>query len=115
MPPCLITLVSVERNDYCIKQFNGFKSKVEMLINGGNMDILVMISIASTMFLVGFFVGQAQKVAELKTTQKSYEQGLMEGAQITLELVDKHMKGGLTSVLDWETAQRLLREQMSRN
>lgn len=39
----------------------------------------------------------------------------MEGAQIALELVDKHMKGGLTSVLDWETAQRLLNEQMSHN
>ena len=86
-----------------------------MLINGGNMDILVMISVASTMFLIGFFVGQAQEVAELKNAQKRYEQRLMEGAQIALELVDKHMKGGLTSVLDWETAQRLLNEQMSRN
>lgn len=84
-------------------------------INGANMDILVMISVASPMFLIGFFVGQAQKVTELKNAQKSYEQGLMEGAQIALELVDKHMKGGLTSVLDWETAQRLLNEQMSRN
>ena len=48
------------------------------------MDILVMISVASTMFLIGFFVGQAQKMAELKNAQKSYEQGLMEGAQIAL-------------------------------
>jgi len=79
------------------------------------MDILVMISVASTMFLIGFFAGQAQKQFELKNTQKNYEQGLYEGAQIALELMDKHMKGGLTSVLDWETAQRLLREQMSRN
>lgn len=39
----------------------------------------------------------------------------MVGTQIALELVNKHMKGGLTSVLDWETAQRLLNEQMSRN
>jgi len=67
------------------------------------------------MFLIGFFAGQAQKQFELKNTQKNYEQGLYEGAQIALELMDKHMKGGLTSVLDWETAQRLLREQMSRN
>jgi len=79
------------------------------------MDILVMISVASTMFLIGFFAGQSQKQFELKNTQKNYEQGLYEGAQIALELMDKHMKGGLTSVLDWETAQRLLREQMSRN
>jgi len=58
------------------------------------MDILVMISVASTMFLIGFFAGQAQKQFELKNTQKNYEQGLYEGAQIALELMDKHMKGG---------------------
>jgi outer membrane protein TolC len=66
-------------------------------------------------------VGQAQgvsnpsKIGGVKTGVKSYQDGLIDGAQIALELVDKHMKGGLTSVLDWETAQRLLREQMSRN
>lgn len=79
------------------------------------MDVLVMISVSSTMFLIGYYMGQAQEQTELKTTQKNYEQGLYEGAQIALELMDKHMKGGLTSVLDWETAQRLLKEQMSKN
>lgn len=85
------------------------------------MEILVGISVASTAFLFGYLVGQAQGVANsaniggVKTGVKSYQEGLFEGAQIALELVDKHMKGGLTSVLDWETAQRLLREQMSRN
>ena len=85
------------------------------------MEILVGISVASTAFLFGYLVGQAQGVANpakiggVKTGVKSYQEGLFEGAQIALELVDKHMKGGLTSVLDWETAQRLLREQISRN
>lgn len=86
------------------------------------MEILVMVSVASTAFLFGYMVGKAQGEADGSSRksgtsqgQKNYEQGLYEGAQIALELVDKHMKGGLTSVLDWETAQRLLREQMSRN
>ena len=85
------------------------------------MELLVGISVASTMFLVGFFVGQAQgvttasKLGGAKTGVKTYQDGLIDGAQIALELVDKHMKGGLTSVLDWETAQRLLNEKMSRN
>ena len=85
------------------------------------MEILVGISVASTAFLFGYLVGQAQgvsnpsKIGGVKTGVKSYQDGLIDGAQIALELVDKHMKVGLTSVLDWETAQRLLREQMSRN
>ena len=85
------------------------------------MEILVGISVASTAFLFGYLGGQAQGVAKpakiggVKTGVKSYQEGLFEGAQIALELVDKHMKAGLTSVLDWETAQRLLREQMSKN
>ena len=86
------------------------------------MEILVMVSVASTAFLFGYMVGKSQGEVDGSTRkngtsqgQKNYEQGLYEGAQIALELMDKHMKGGLTSVLDWETAQRLLREQMSRN
>jgi len=85
------------------------------------MELLVGISVASTAFLFGYLVGQAQgvtnqsKIGGVKTGVKSYQDGLFEGAQIALELMDKHMKGGLTSVLNWETAQRLLKEQMSKN
>ena len=66
------------------------------------MEFLVGISVASTMFLVGFFVGQAQVVA---TASK------LGGAKTGV----KTYQDGLTSVLDWETAQRLLNEKMSRN
>jgi len=32
-----------------------------------------------------------------------------------LKLVEKYSNGGLKSTLDWETTQRLLKEQMSKN
>jgi hypothetical protein len=44
-----------------------------------------------------------------------YTRGLYEGAEETLKLIEKYSNGGLKSTLDWETTQRLLKEQMSRN
>ena len=44
-----------------------------------------------------------------------YTRGLYEGAEETLKLVDKYSNGRLKSTLDWETTQRLLKEQMSKN
>ena len=41
--------------------------------------------------------------------------GIYEGAEETLKLVEKYSNGGLKSTLDWETTQRLLKEQMSKN
>ena len=41
--------------------------------------------------------------------------GIYEGAEETLKLVEKYSNGGLKSTLDWETTQRLLKEQISKN
>ena len=44
-----------------------------------------------------------------------YTRGLYEGAEETLKFIEKYSNGGLKSTLDWETTQRLLKEQMSKN
>lgn len=61
------------------------------------------------MFFAGYYLGMQQGHKDGKSL------GFNEGVRITLKEVDRYMKGGLESPLDWDTAQRLIREKMSRN
>lgn len=64
---------------------------------------------STIMFFIGFYLGWQKGVAEGKS------QGFIEGIKTAMVEVDRLMKGGLRSTLDWETTQRLLKEKMSRN
>ena len=61
------------------------------------------------MFL-GYVIGKKEGLSN------GYSKGVYEGAEETLKLVEKYSyTTGLKSTLDWETTQKLLREQMSKN
>lgn len=62
-----------------------------------------------TLFLVGFYSGMAQGEKNGRII------GFNEGVKSTLAEVDKFMKGGLKSPLDWETAHKLLQQKISKN
>ena len=64
--------------------------------------------------LVGFFIGYL--LGNKKGLSNIYAKGIYVGAEETLKLVEKYSNtSGLKSTLDWETTQRLLKEQMSKN
>ena len=85
------------------------------------MSLPLILLIANGCFFIGYAAGRHQGF--VKGSQEGAADGFRRGAQegfakgikAALEELDKAMRGGLTSALDWETAQRLLRERMGRN
>jgi hypothetical protein len=74
------------------------------------MDASIVILISSIALFVGYVVGKKEGLTS------GYTKGIYEGAEETLKLVEKYSNtSGLKSTLDWETTQRLLKEQMSKN
>lgn len=74
------------------------------------MDLSIIILATSIALFIGYLLGKKEGLSS------GYTRGLYEGAEETLKIVEKYSNnGGLKSTLDWETTQRLLKEQMSRN
>lgn len=73
------------------------------------MDALIYLIGTIVLFLVGFFAGWNKGVEAGKT------EGYREGVQESLREVDKIMRGGLNSTLDWESSQQMLREKLWKN
>ena len=74
------------------------------------MDVSLTILITSLALFIGYIIGKKEGLSS------GYTKGIYEGAEETLKLVEKYSNtSGLKSTLDWETTQRLLKEQMSKN
>ena len=74
------------------------------------MEVKIVLLINSITLFVGHMIGKKEGLSN------GYTKGIYEGAEETLKLVEKYSdNGGLKSTLDWETTQRLLKEQMSEN
>ena len=73
------------------------------------MDLSIIVLATSIALFIGYLLGRKEGLSS------GYTRGLYEGAEETLKLIEKYSNGGLKSTLDWETTQRLLKEQMSRN
>ncbi|MFD2532540.1 hypothetical protein ACFSVN_08795 [Gracilimonas halophila] len=73
------------------------------------MSAIVYLIGSTVMFFTGFYIGFQ------KGHENGYSSGFDEGVNATLNEMDRFMKGGLKSPLDWETAQQLMREKMSKN
>ena len=74
------------------------------------MDISITLLATSIAMFVGYIIGKKEGFSS------GYTKGIYEGAEETLKLVEKYSNNaGLKSTLDWETTQRLLKEQMSKN
>ena len=74
------------------------------------MDFSIILLATSIALFIGYLLGKKEGLSS------GYTRGLYEGAEETLKLVEKYSKSdGLKSTLDWETTQRLLKEQMSKN
>jgi hypothetical protein len=74
------------------------------------MDISIILFATSIALFVGYIIGKKEGLTS------GYTKGIYEGAEETLKLVEKYSNTcGLKSTLDWETTQRLLKEQMSKN
>ena len=74
------------------------------------MDISITLLATSIAIFVGYIIGKKEGLSS------GYTKGIYEGAEETLKLVEKYSNtSGLKSTLDWETTQRLLKEQMSKN
>ena len=73
------------------------------------MDLSIILLATSIALFIGYLLGRKEGLSS------GYTRGLYVGAEETLKLIEKYSNGGLKSTLDWETTQRLLKEQMSRN
>jgi hypothetical protein len=73
------------------------------------MEVSIVLLISSITLFVGYMIGKKEGLSN------GYTKGIYEGAEETLKLVEKYSNSGLKSTLDWETTQRLLKEQMSKN
>ena len=74
------------------------------------MEVPIVLLISSITLFVGYVIGKKEGLSN------GYTKGIYEGAEETLKLVEKYSNSsGLKSTLDWETTQRLLKEQMSKN
>ena len=73
------------------------------------MDLSFILLATSIALFIGYLLGRKEGLSS------GYTRGLYEGAEETLKLIEKYSNGGLKSTLDWETTQRLLKEQMSKN
>ena len=74
------------------------------------MEVSIVLLISSITLFVGYIIGKKEGLSN------GYTKGIYEGAEETLKLAEKYSNnGGLKSTLDWETTQRLLKEQMNKN
>ena len=74
------------------------------------MDISIILFLTSISLFIGYIIGKKDGLSS------GYTKGIYEGAEETLKLIEKYSStSGLKSTLDWETTQRLLKEQMSKN
>ena len=74
------------------------------------MEVSIVLLISSITLFIGYVIGKKEGLSN------GYTKGIYEGAEETLKLVEKYSNtSGLKSTLDWETTQRLLKEQMSKN
>ena len=74
------------------------------------MEITLVLLMSSITLFIGYIIGKKEGLSS------GYTKGIYEGAEETLKLVEKYSNtSGLKSTLDWETTQRLLKEQMSKN
>ena len=74
------------------------------------MDVSIGLLLSSIALFIGYIIGKKEGLSS------GYTKGIYEGAEETLKLVEKYSNtSGLKSTLDWETTQRLLKEQMSKN
>ena len=74
------------------------------------MEVSIVLLISSITLFVGYIIGKKEGLSN------DYTKGIYEGAEETLKLAEKYSNnGGLKSTLDWETTQRLLKEQMNKN
>jgi len=74
------------------------------------MDISIVLLLTSISLFIGYIIGKKEGLSS------GYTKGIYEGAEETLKLIEKYSStSGLKSTLDWETTQRLLKEQMSKN
>ena len=73
------------------------------------MDVSIVLLVSRITLFVGYVIGKKEGLSS------GYTEGIYDGAEETLKLVEKYSNGGLKSTLDWETTQRLLKEQMSKN
>ena len=74
------------------------------------MEVSLVILISSITLFIGYIIGKKEGLSS------GYSKGIYEGAEETLKLIEKYSNnGGLKSTLNWETTQRLLKEQLSKN
>ena len=74
------------------------------------MEVSIVLLISSITLFVGYIIGKKEGLSN------GYTKGIYEGAEETLKLAEKYSNnGGHKSTLDWETTQRLLKEQTSKN
>ena len=74
------------------------------------MELSIVLLATSIALFIGYIIGKKEGLSS------GYTKGIYEGAEETLKLVEKYSNtSGLKSTLDWETTQRLLMEQMSKN
>ena len=74
------------------------------------MNVSIILLATSIALFIGYKIGKKEGLSS------GYTKGIYEGAEETLKLVEKYSNtSGLKSTLDWETTQRLLKEQMSKN
>lgn len=64
---------------------------------------------STILYFIGYYLGMKQGEKNGRSI------GFNEGINVALKEIDRYMRGGLQSTLDWETAQRLLQEKMSKN
>ncbi len=73
------------------------------------MDHSIVLLATSISLFIGYIIGKKEGLSS------GYTKGVYDGSEETLKLVEKYSNGGLKSTLDWDTTQRLLKEQMSKN
>jgi hypothetical protein len=74
------------------------------------MEVSIVLFLSSITLFAGYVIGKKEGLSS------GYTKGIYDGAEQTLKLVEKYSNNsGLKSTLDWETTQRLLKEQMSKN
>ena len=73
------------------------------------MEAIIYLIGSTTLFVVGFYLGMEQGV------KKGQDIGFNRGVSIAMQIIDRHMRQGLTTALDWKTAQKLLNEKMGKN
>ncbi|MFP8488486.1 hypothetical protein ACKGJO_05240 [Gracilimonas sp. Q87] len=73
------------------------------------MSALTYLIGSTTLFFIGFYLGFDKGI------RNGRSEGFNDGIQVALQEVDRLMRGGLKTPLDWDTARQLMQEKMSKN